>query len=110
MKTKKSECLAAVNLDWPDSTDNIALNALTVNNDEDNHGKDNRGKDNHDEDNRGKKQQWWLWWQWRWRRVSIIYMACVLRYTRLTQLLLYVIAFCSGSMKNEKKNCSENVL
>ena len=43
MKTKKSECLAAVNLDWPDSTDNIALNALTVNNDEDNHGKDNYG-------------------------------------------------------------------
>ena len=56
MKTKKSECLAAVNLDWPDSTDNIALNALTVNNDEDNHGKgnndeDNHGKDNHSENN-----------------------------------------------------------
>ena len=49
MKTKKSECLAAVNLDWPDSTDNIALNALTVNNDDDNQhdDKDNHGKDNH---------------------------------------------------------------
>ena len=54
MKTKKSECLAAVNLDWPDSTDNIALNALTVNNDEDNYGKDNHGENNHDEDNHGK--------------------------------------------------------
>ena len=51
MKTKKSECLAAVNLDWPDSTDNIALNALTVNNDEDNHGKDNNDEDNHGKDN-----------------------------------------------------------
>ena len=54
MKTRKSECLAAGNLDWPDSTDNIALNALTVNNDEDNHGKDNHGENNHDEDNHGK--------------------------------------------------------
>ena len=42
MKTKKSECLVAENLDWPDNTDNIALNALTVNNDEENHGDDNQ--------------------------------------------------------------------
>ena len=43
MLKKKSECLAAGNLDWPDNPDNIALNAQTVNNDEDN-------LDDHDDD------------------------------------------------------------
>ena len=69
--TKKSECSAAGNLDWPDSTDNIALNALTVNNDEDNH-----GKDNNDEDNHGKRQPWWLWWQQRWWSLYNLYGLC----------------------------------